>query len=129
MRHHSITELAACRSKIYLVLNWVRLVQNLAGHWPAWFKAVQLTCSCKTVSVAYQFVTYIHIIICASCFMQATPLITNVSVGYIQHITFAVCPSYVDTAQLINGPCNDISWLCYYGDRLPGWNNGGGVCA
>ena len=62
--------------------------------------------------------------------MQTTPLITNTSVGYIQHMTFVVCPSYVDTSLLVNanGPCNDIQWLCYYGDGLGGWSNGGGVC-
>ena len=28
-------------------------------------------------------------------------------------MVFAVCPSYVDSSFLIDGPCNEVAWLCY----------------
>ena len=46
---------------------------------------------------------------------------------YLQRMVFAVCPSYVDSSFLIDGPCNEVAWLCYYGDYLPGWGSGGNV--
>ena len=46
---------------------------------------------------------------------------------YLQRMVFAVCPTYVDSTFLIDGPCNEIAWLCYYGEYLPGWGSGGGV--
>ena len=60
--------------------------------------------------------------------IQASPLITPESAKYIQHIVIAICPSYVDPSFLSDGPCNELAWLCYYGDDLPGWARGGGVC-
>ena len=76
----------------------------------------------------YLNITYTQID-CFQCCLYRRPLSSHQRVPnmHVQHMVLAVCPSYLDASLLTNGPCNDLLWLCYYGDDIPGWTLGGGV--